>query len=134
MSLPGVLAEIAEVAGEAAALQICAEYGGKDVYIPASCSDNHPLAQCVGREKADLICAHLAVGGSSGQRFYIPLVEGGAFKALQRTIARNVHEESVAGKSARDIAGGNGISERTVRRHRAAHRGTSKDRRQGSLF
>ncbi|MDQ2084663.1 phage terminase small subunit-related protein [Xanthobacteraceae bacterium Astr-EGSB] len=129
-----MLAEIAEVAGEAAALQVCTSFGGSYIYIPAACNDDHWLAQCVGREKADRICAHLGIDGSGGQKYYVALVDGGVFKALQRSVAKTVHQQSADGKSARDIARGIGVSERTVRRHRAVHRGTSKDKRQGSLF
>jgi DNA-binding NarL/FixJ family response regulator len=134
MRLPGVLAEIAEVAGEAAAVQICARAGGTRVYIPATCSDDHWLVECVGREKADRICAHLAGGERSGQRYEIPLAERGAYRALRMAVARQVHELDAAAKSSRDIAREAGISQRTVHRHRAAHRGDNKDKRQGSLF
>jgi hypothetical protein len=134
MRLPGVLAEIADVAGEAAAVQICAHAGGTRVYIPASCPDDHWLVECVGREKADRICAHLSAGEHSGQRFDIPLAEGGAYKAFRRALARHVHELDAENKSSRDIAREAGVSQRTVHRHRSAHRGGAKDRRQGSLF
>jgi hypothetical protein len=130
--LPGVLAEIAVVAGEPAAALMAARVGGQRVYIPAKARDDHWLVECVGREKADLICRHFTVDGR-GQRIDIPLAGGGAYGPLRRAIARRVHDLDMRGESARDIAAETGITTRSVHRHRAAHRG-GKDKRQESLF
>lgn len=131
--MSGVLSEIADVAGEAAAVALAAQYGGTRVYIPARAGDGHWLVACVGRRAADLICAHFVADGS-GQRIEVPLAGGGSYPQLRRTIARRVHELDREGKSEGVIAKAVGVTGRTVRRHRAAHRGSGKDSKQGSLF
>lgn len=130
--LPGVLDEIAKVAGEPAALLIAASVGGQRVYIPAKAADGHWLVACVGREKADKICRHFEVDGR-GARVDIPLGAAGAYPQLRRAIARRVHELDRGGASARKIAGEVGITTRAVHRHRAAHRG-DKGGPQGQLL
>lgn len=129
IALPGVLAEIATVAGEAAAIAISARVGGLRVYIPAKVNDSHWLVEAVGREKADRICQQLG-----GDRHVFPLASGGAYRSMARDIARRVHELDKAGKSSAEIARSVGLTQRAVHRHRAIHRGDRKDDRQGSLF
>lgn len=131
--LPGVLWEIADVAGEAAAVAVSARVGGTRVYIPARISDDHWLVECVGRAAAAKICAHFAVDGR-GQRIDVPLATGGAYRQLRRAIAIRVHQLDKARKSAREIATAVGITQRAVHLHRAAHRGGRKDDKQGRLF
>lgn len=131
--LPGILAEIAEIAGEPAAVLIAARVGGQRVYIPAKVSDDHWLVDCVGREKADRICRHFKVDGR-GQRVDVPLAAAGAYPQLRRAIAKRVHDLDRAGASARQISGEVRITTRAVHRHRAAHRGEGKKGGQRSLF
>ena len=50
--LPGVLAEIAAVAGEDAALAVAAAHGGTQVYIPPAPARDHWLARLVGHALA----------------------------------------------------------------------------------
>lgn len=126
--LSGVLKEIAQVAGEPAAVLIAARVGGARVYIPAKVSDGHWLVECVGREKAERLCRHFAVDGR-GQRIDVPLGGGGAYPQLRRAIAKRVHDLDRGNVSARKIAGEVGVTTRTVHRHRRAHRGG-----QGSLL
>lgn len=130
--LPGVLAEIALITGETTAIAIAARVGGTRVYIPARVDDTHWLVDCVGRARADLICAHFAVDGR-GQRLDIPLASGGAYQQLKRVIARRVHEMDKAGASSREIAQAVGLTQRRVHAHRASHRGR-KNNDQGRLF
>lgn len=132
MRLPGILVEIAEVAGEPAAIALAARVGGMRVYIPARAAEGHWLVDCVGRRAAEKICAHFAVDGS-GQRIDVPLAGGGAYPQLKRAIARRLHELDRQGKSSREITQAVGVTQRTVHRHRAAHRGGKNDK-QGSLF
>lgn len=133
MKFPGILAEIAEVAGEPAALALAARVGGMRVYIPARAAEGHWLVDCVGRRAAEKICAHFAVDGS-GQRIDVPLAGGGAYPQLKRAIARRLHELDRQGKSSREITQAVGVTQRTVHRHRAAHRADNKNQRQGKLF
>lgn len=132
-ALPGVLGEIAEVAGEAAAVKFAAQAGGTRVYIPARVDDEHWLVACVGRQAADTICAHFAADGR-GQRVDVPIGLGGAYPQLRRAIAKRVHQMDQENESSRAIAIRVGISQRTVHRHRRSHRGRRKGDKQGSLF
>lgn len=132
--LPGILAEIADIAGEPAAVLLSARMGGQRVYIPAKVSDDHWLVDCLGREKADLICRHFSHGERYGVHIDVPMAGSGAYSQLRRTIAKRVHDLDRAGASARQIAGEVRITTRAVHRHRAAHRGQGKGDKQGSLF
>lgn len=133
MRLPGILAEIAETAGEPAAVSFAARVGGTRVYIPARVADDHWLVDCVGRAKADLICKHFAVDARRGQRIDVPIAAGGVYPQLRRAVARRLHELDQKKVSSRNIAGTVGVTQRTVHRHRRAHRGGPKGK-QGSLF
>jgi DNA-binding NarL/FixJ family response regulator len=132
-ALPGVLGEIASVAGEAAALQLAAEKGGTRVYIPARCSEAHWLVNCVGRAAAEKMCAHFAVEGKRGAEIMLPLADAGAFPRFRRAMARRIHQLDRQGKSSSEIARAAGVNQRTVHKHRARHRGGRKSD-QGSLF
>ena len=130
--LPGLLGEIADIAGEEAALKIAAYAGGTSQYIPGRASDDHWLVKAVGREAADKICAHFgnftAYGRATGQAYSIPLGPMGTRRAARRLVAR----ELAKGTSARDAARLAGVHERTVWRVKA-----SRDRRnddQGELL
>ncbi|MDP2325918.1 MAG: hypothetical protein Q8N51_18085 [Gammaproteobacteria bacterium] len=63
----------------------------------------------------------------------MPLGGAGTYPQLRRAIAKRVHDLDRGKKSSSQIAREVGITERTVHRHRASHRGTT-DKRQGKLF
>ncbi len=137
--LPGVLQEIAEVAGEAAALSIAARQGGRRVYIPAESRlflddprDTYWLVECVGIEAARKICKHFEVDGR-GQRIDIPLHVGGTYRQFVRSLAERLHKLDREGKSSTEIARQLGLTQRTVHRHRARH-GQQKNDKQGKLL
>lgn len=115
--LPGVLADIAAVAGLPAAIAFAARVGGTRVYIPRRVTADHWLADCLGRDAADKVCAHIG-----GGHVDVPLAASGAYHQLKRAIARRVHELDGAGLPAATIARRVGITARTVHNHRAAHR------------
>lgn len=139
-----IFAEIAEVAGEAAAVALIAQYGGTKVYVPARISARHWLVECVGRPAAEKICAHFATsaaGSRRGCQVELPLGNAGAYRQLRRRINRLIHQRLTEGRSENEIAAEVRVTTRTVRHHRAVHRGQSggsrcgaKNRRQGSLF
>ncbi len=132
--LPGVLAEIADVAGEAAAFSIASAKGGTRIYVPARIDADHWLVETVGLAAAQKICKHFAVDHVRGQDIEIPLYVGGTFRQLLRKVAQRVHElDQDDDASESSIARILGITGRTVRRHRARHRG-KRDKRQGRLF
>jgi hypothetical protein len=133
-ALPAMLQEIAEVAGEAAALKIAAQYGGKRVYIPARPGpDDHWLTALVGIEAATRLCTHFAVDRRRGAQIEIPLHATGTYRQFLRSLSRQMHELNEAGLSSSEIAGRLGLTQRTVFRHRERHRGGGNDD-QGSLF
>jgi hypothetical protein len=131
--LPGVLAEIAELVGDQAALTIASRAGGTRIYFPAKADDKHWLVASIGRAAADKVCAHFTVDERRGQRIEIPLYVGGSYRQLVRAIAERTHKMDKEGASSTEIARKVGVTQRSVHRHRARHRG-KKDGKQGSLL
>ncbi|WP_315742792.1 MULTISPECIES: helix-turn-helix domain-containing protein [unclassified Bradyrhizobium] len=136
--LPAVLQEIADVAGETAALKIAAQHGGRRVYFPSVDrlvgvdGEHYWLIDCVGYELARKICEHFQVDGR-GQRIEIPLYVGGTYRQFMRSINKRVHEMEADGASSAEIAKALGVTQRTVHRHRSRHRGR-RNNGQSSLF
>lgn len=62
IELTGVLEEMAEAIGRDGALLVAAAYGGARLYVPSRCSDDHPLIEIVGRERADALCETFRTG------------------------------------------------------------------------
>jgi hypothetical protein len=131
--LPGILQEIADLVGEQAALAVASHAGGVRIYFPAHAEDGHWLVRCVGREAADKICAHFAVDARRGQRVEIPLHVGGTYRQLIRAIAERVHKLDGENASSTEISRKVGITQRSIHRHRARHRG-KRDGKQGQLL
>jgi hypothetical protein len=134
--LPGILADIAEVAGLQAALALADQYGGTQVDIPRHAHDQHWLVRCVGREAADRICAHMTImdadGRTRGARGV--LIPRGPM-ALMRKARRRLADEIRAGRSVRDASRIAGLSERTGWYVKAEIDGQRRrDPDQGDLF
>jgi len=128
-SLPGILADIAEITNAETALAIAQSHGGIRVSIPPRAEDGHWLTDLLGFELADRICRGLAVLDGDGklkgvQREVIPLGPASILKAARRRAADALN----AGKSARDAAQISGLHERTIFRMK------KDDDEQGSLF
>ncbi|CUW41123.1 conserved protein of unknown function (DNA binding 12-129) [Magnetospirillum sp. XM-1] len=125
----GILAEIAEVAGTAAALQLAHAKGGLErVYIPRpdNLAPGHWLVDLVGMEAALAIAGRLG-----GGHVEIPLGPS-AGRVRQWRIMRAA---LAAGKSGAAAARAAGLHQRTVRRHRNGHSGNDGgDDGQGRLF
>lgn len=70
--LPGALAEIAEVAGREAALQLALHLGGAPLHIPKAknVGPDHPLVRAVGLGVARIIVARF-----EGENIDIPLAQ-----------------------------------------------------------
>lgn len=127
-ALPPLLAEIAEVAGEEAALALAQAYGGVRIYIPPTVDADHWISKLIGHEAALRVCDRLTAG-LAGRRVDLPLGPTGnnaTFRAMQAHADRMI----IAGRSERDIAMATGYTTRQVRRRRAAIR----DDRQMNLF
>lgn len=132
-ALPGLLGEIAEVAGLSAALTIAETVGGTRVSIPARATDSHWLVETVGREAADKICNHFRTlspeGREAGARHVIiPRGPAGCLAKARTRLAKELEN----GTSAREAARRAGLSERAAFRMRAKLR--TEDDSQGKLF
>lgn len=112
--LPGVLAEIAEAAGEEAALAIAKELGGTQIYVPPVPAIDHWLSRLVGIENARAIADKLTCG-VGGRRVDLPLGPRGHAENQRARVDAMIRE----GRSERDIALATGYSIRGVRRRRA---------------
>jgi hypothetical protein len=132
MKLPGILAEIADVAGEEAALAFARAKGGTTIYLPPKPSENHWSSRLIGSEAACKVCDRLTAGVGP-RRLYLPHGPTGRIAGLraadQAVIDQMIEDQS----SERDIALATRYSERTIRRRRAKL-GKPADRRQMSLL
>lgn len=114
--LPGILGEIAEIAGEGAALQVAAAKGGLEkVHIPyaANLYPDHWLVKAVGAEKAAKIAE--ALGGDA--KVDIPLGPlGGSRHRAKHALKKALGSGSSTASAAR-LAG---VHQRTARRAKMA--------------
>lgn len=113
--LPGILAEIAEIAGREAAELVAQSKGGCRVYMPPSAGlrSDHWLAAVIGPEKALMIAK--ALGDPIGYRVDIPLGPTCEGARAARTRASTVRSLTLEGASATAIARRLGITDRAVR-------------------
>lgn len=128
-SLPGLLGEIADIAGTDVAMEIARRYGGTRVSIPPHPGPDHWLVQLVGRDTADKICRGLAIIDADGRpgairREVLPIGPNSVLKLARRRAA----EALESGASGREAARQAGLHERTIWRMKA------KDKDQGDLF
>ena len=126
--LPGVLREIAEVAGEDAALAIASARGGTQIYIPPIPDADHWLSRLIGIENARAVADRLTCGVGS-MRVDLPLGPVGHAAKMRARVDAMIRE----GRSERDIAIATRYTIRAIRRRRAAIGGPS-DPRQLSLL
>jgi len=124
--LPGVLGDIARVAGEEAALAIARKFGGTRVYFPAEPAADHWLSKLVGHETALAIGDHLTGGFVGGARIDLPSGAFGHQESVRARVDRMIGE----GASVRDIALATRYTERAVHKRKAKLR----DDRQDDLF
>jgi hypothetical protein len=129
--LPGILADIADIAGEDAALAVAAARGGTQIYIPPSPDRDHWLSRLVGQQAAREIADRLTCG-VGGMRVDLPMGPKGAAARLRSKVDRMIREN----RSERDIALATGYSSRSVRRRRRQllRSGRLRDDRQLSLI
>ena len=99
--LPGVLDEIADIAGRDAALDLAATFGGSTLHVPAPGRvHRHALCHVLGDERARQVAERF-----QGEQVYIP-------QARRASVLRLRSQ----GLSRREIAKRLGVSDRTVRR------------------
>jgi len=131
--LPPLLATIAELAGEPAALAVAREYGGTRVTVPMRARGRNWLTAIVGPAAAERVIAQL--GGA--RRIDIPLGPEAQLHGSRRAFERHFEELMAQGKSVTSMARLLGVTERTVRNRRRARRSRAelaRDVRQGDLF
>lgn len=102
--LPGILAEIEEIAGRDAAVALAVALGGESVHVPrtANLSDNHPVVCAAGWAAARAIAERHA-----GECLYVPM----ARRALARILCAQ-------GRSVAEISRLLRISKSAARRYR----------------
>jgi hypothetical protein len=116
--LPKLLAEIAEVIGREAALLLAEEFGGTEIFVPATAQKAHRLARIIGPEATEQLCRYFRIGmeqGFSGVRLLIPMASG-----VRSTTRQRVADALADGLSLNESALVVGIHTRSVSRHRAA--------------
>jgi len=121
--LPGVLGEIADAAGEEAALAVANARGGTQVYFPSVPGHGHWLSRLIGEDAARRVCARLTCG-VGGIRVDLPLGPTGHAARARARVDALIGE----GLSERDIALATGYSIRGVRRRRARLTAREDDR------
>jgi len=125
--LPGVLAQIANVAGEEAAVAIAEAVGGTQVYIPPVPDADHWMSRLVGHKAALAIADRLTLG-VGGIRLDMPSGPSGYAAKTRQKVDRMI----AAGRSERDIALATGYTGRGVRKRRRLSR--ERDARQPRLI
>ena len=130
-SLPGLLGDIAEIAGAEIAYRVAAARGGTRASIPPRAQAGHWLTELLGMEEADKICRGLATLDNEGKLRGIrdEIIPRGPASLLRnaRRIARQALDE---GKPAREAARIAGLHERTIWRMKSQE----DDDSQGDLF
>lgn len=124
--LPGVLGEIAEIAGLAAALAVAEAVGGTRAYIPRRPDADHWLVRAVGAEAAARIADYLTTG-RTGSEIEFPIGPAGSYVKERQCRARRLRELTAQGLSNRQTAQRVGITERAVRLFKARMRGRGDD-------
>ena len=109
---PGILADIADVAGPLAALRVAEARGGRLTYFPSAQAlrDDHWLVIACGWDAARAIARRVG-----GDREDVPL---GPFAGNRAAVRRAIREGLAAGLSGQEIARRVGVTARTVRNHK----------------
>ena len=120
-ALPGILADIAELAGMAAAARVARERGGGRVYIPSPnhVGPGHWLAQAMGQEPARRLARQYC-----GLVVDIPL---GPFAGHRNELHAAIRRALATGASVRDAAIALGVTERTVYNIKASRKKRGAD-------
>lgn len=127
-ALPGVLGEIAQIAGEDAAMALADARGGTQIYVPPVPDNNHWLCRLLGRDQAKAVCDYLTAGVGP-RRVELPLGPTGHAARMRAKVDAMIRD----GRTERDIALATGYTVRAVRR-RVAKLGIVRTSSQLDLF
>lgn len=127
--LPGLLAQIAEVAGEPAALAIAHAVGGTRIYMPPVPEPGHWLSELIGHEAA-LKVADAITCGLPGARVDVPTGPTGIAATTMASARAKMDRMIAEGRSERDIVLATRYTARRIRQRKAEIR----DDRQMKLF
>lgn len=124
--LPGVLGEIAEIAGLEAALAVAEKVGGSRAYIARRPDANHWLVRAVGAEAAIKIADYFTTG-RTGVEIEFPIGPQGSYNAERRARARKIAELTAKGLPTGQVARQAGITRRGVQLFNARRRKRGDD-------
>jgi Mor family transcriptional regulator len=103
--LPAGLRDLKDVLGPGAALAICAEWGGRTLYVPSSAPAGHPLNRLLGPETADRLCRAMA-----GDRLAVPKADA----VLRQIRSRKIRKRRRDGESVASLAEEFGLTRRRI--------------------
>ncbi|MEX0732863.1 MAG: Mor transcription activator family protein [Aquisalimonadaceae bacterium] len=110
--LPARIAEIAEVVGMSAALELVQGWGGLRVYVPEQLQSDHPLARALGVSAARALAARYG-----REKIDVPRCVAAVRAARDECIRR----DHAAGVSARQLAITYQLTERAIWKILARH-------------
>ena len=116
----GVLIEIADLCGVRTAEKIQAEFGGREMIVPAAPrrTPNAALCRLIGLDATIQIASEIGSG-----RFEVAIGAQSSWTQMTRDRARRIHERLQAGESTDQIAKAERCTRQTVKNHRRAHAG-----------
>lgn len=125
--LPALLRDLAEAHGLGVMLRVAADFGGREIKVPAKATASHPVARAVGLP----VLRWLIQRRHPGEKVMVPLGPASTWRRRQALIRKLLAE----GVPTAEIVARLGCHTRTVRRHRKALReGAGSDTRQADLF
>lgn len=120
---PGILATVAQVAGDQAAQRLALQYGGHELKLSAR--PDSKLAEVVGEDAARLIVAELGSG-----KVVVPMAHLRGQRARRQAVAMKLAD----GVSVADTARACDVHERTVWRVKSPKKPQRGDKASGDLF
>jgi DNA-binding NarL/FixJ family response regulator len=124
--LPGVLGEIAEIAGLEAALAISDKVGGTRAYIARRPDEKNWLVQAVGTEAAAKIADYFTTG-RTGAEIEFPIGPASSHRKELRRRRQKIAGLVAKGLSNREVARQAGMTRRGVVMFKARHRDDADD-------
>lgn len=117
--------EVADAIGVDAALKLTEAHGGTRIFIPATCDQDHWLAELLGHKTALQLCEAYCVapeGRKIGAYIALPLGHASALEQARATAYRAMHQALDAGASVDEAVRVSGLSRSTVIREKDRRR------------